>query len=98
MTQKAGPHHVQDTSEVAQENVGDTELIVPVRLLQKREISQVSVLPFPLLDLSLHMCKISRELETLAIAKPDVVIWVTFDQFDSFSLEAGTEIAKGMVK
>jgi len=78
--------------------MSDTQLIVLVGLFQKGEISSISILTLPFLNLLLHLREVGRELESLAIAKPDIVIGVAFYQFYSLGLETSTQIAECMVK
>lgn len=76
----------------------DTELVVHMRFAQKPQIARVPILALPLLDLVFHAGEVCRQLELLAIAEPDVVVWLTFDQLDALSLEAGIQVCKRVVE
>jgi hypothetical protein len=90
--------HGGDAGKVAREHMVDTELVVVVGLSKEVEVSRVSVLAFPFLDLRLHQGQIGRELELLAVSEPHVVVWLAFDYVHSFGFQGGIEVGKGLVK
>ena len=70
----------------------DAKLVVAMRLLQEGKVSLESVFAFPSFDLCLHSRDVSAELELFAIAEPDVVIWLAFDEFDVFLFEGRVKV------
>lgn len=74
------------------------QLIMRMRLPKVLQISLVSLLSLPLLNLLLHDGEVTRELELLAIAEPDVVVWFAFQELDALGFEAGVEFGKGAVE
>ena len=67
---------------------------MPVRLLQEAQVSVEAILAFPFLHLPLHTGRIGRQLKRLAITKPEVVVGLAFQEFDSFGLEGGVQIVE----
>lgn len=78
--------------------MSNTQLVMLVGLFQKGEISSISILTLPFLNLLLHVREVGREPEPFAIAEPDIVIGVAFDQLYTLGLETGTQIAECMVE
>lgn len=74
------------------------QLVVPVALLQKRQVPLVAILPLPALDLVLHSREIRAEAHALAVAEPDVVVGVAFEQLDALGFEARAQLAEGQVE
>ena len=80
MPQEVWSKHRQYASEISKQDMRNTELVVIMGFFEKIEIALEAVLAFPLLDLGLHGGDICREAELLAIAEPDIVVGVTFEQ------------------
>ena len=57
---KGETQHGQERGEILLENVGDAELVVAMRLLQKGEIPFKPILALPLLHLPLHLRLVGR--------------------------------------
>jgi len=76
----------------------DTQLVVVVCFSEERQVSRISVLAFPLLNLLLHQNQIGRELELLAVAKPHVVVRLAFYNMYTFGFQGGIEIGEGLVE
>jgi len=76
----------------------DTQLVVVMRLLQKRQITHEPILALPPLDLLFHHSHVRGHLELLAIAEPDVVVGVAFDEMHALGFERGAEIGKGLAE
>ena len=87
MPQKGRSGHVQKRGEISPEDMRNTKLVVAMRLLQELKISFEPIFTFPPLNFRLHLCEVGGELERLAIAEPDVVIGLTFDELYAFSFE-----------
>lgn len=76
----------------------DTQLVVRMRFLEKCKIALEPSFAFPFLDFMFHGGDVGRELELLAVAEPNVVIWVAFEQLYTFCFKSRAEISKGLSK
>ena len=84
--------HGKQRRKVASQDVSDAELIVTMGFLEKAEIAFKSILALPFFHFGLHVGNVSRECEALAIAKPQVVVGLTFHQFHPFGVKGGVEV------
>jgi len=85
--QEARPQQIKHAREVAVQHLRHADLVMPVRLLQEREVAFETVLALPALDLGLDAREVGGKLEGLAVAKPYVVVWFAFHQVDAFRFE-----------
>ena len=67
-------------------------------LLEVAQVPLEPILPLPPLDRVLHARNISRQLEALAIAEPDVVVGFTFEQLNAFGRQRGVEIGEDFLE
>jgi hypothetical protein len=71
---------------------------VLVALLQERKVPLIPIFPLPLFDLVLHGREVGAEQHALAVAEPDVVVWVAFQELDAFGLEGRAQLFEGQVE
>ncbi len=68
--------------------------VVPVGLLHEAQIPLEPIFTLPFLDLDLHARQVAAELEALAVAEPDVVVWLAFQELNAFGGDGGVEVAE----
>jgi hypothetical protein len=76
----------------------DRKLVMLVTLLQERQVPLIPVLALPFFDLVFHGREVRAEQHALAVAEPDVVVGVAFEQLHAFSFEACAEFFEGQVE
>ena len=58
-----------------------------VTLLQESKVPLIPIFPLPLLNLLFHSREVGAEQHALAVAEPNVVVWVAFQQLHALGLE-----------
>lgn len=96
--QEAGASHGPDGGEILAQHMDDTGFVVNMSLLHPRQVSLKAVFSFPAFYRLFHLCDIGGQFDTFSISEPDVVVRLTFYQFNSFGLEGGVEVDESFAK
>ena len=96
--QKRRSRHRENRRKILLQHMRNTQFIMPMRLLQESQISLEAILALPFLDLPLHSGRIGGEFEGLAVAEPDVVVGLAFEEFNALGFEGGVEVVKGFAE
>ena len=98
-TNQRGSEEAEERGKLAAQDMRDGIVVVEVRLLKKGEVADEGVgRPFILFDELLHLRSVRGEVHALAVVKPYVVVWRTFQELDAFRGHGGAEICKGGVE
>jgi hypothetical protein len=96
--QEAGSHHAEQRIKVLLQHMDYRLLIMPMCLLQEREITLKTIFPLEALYFRLHGCEIGGKGESSVVVEVYLVVGITFDQFDAFSFHGGVKVLESLVE
>lgn len=93
--QEGWPQEVENGSKVFVKNFYNTDLIMPMCFRQPTQVSLKPIRTFHLLNFLLHDGRVTAQLHPFSIPEPDIVVWLAFQQLDSFRRQRCVEVGEG---